>query len=128
MSINGTKAVEIGEGFNSVNLRGSQNNDEITKDGFVTNHSGGILGGISNGDDIELKVYFKPTPSIFKPLRTINIHGDEVELKLEGRHDPCIAIRGSIVAEAMASIVMADMLLLNMGRTLQSVKQVYRKS
>jgi chorismate synthase len=128
MSINGTKAVEIGEGFNSIKLRGSQNNDEITKDGFVTNHSGGILGGISNGDDIELKVYFKPTPSIFKPLRTIDINGNEVELKLEGRHDPCIAIRGSIVAEAMASIVMADMLLLNMGRTLKSLKQAYRKS
>jgi len=125
MSINGTKAVEIGEGFNSANLRGSQNNDEIIKDGFLTNNSGGILGGISNGDDILLKVYFKPTPSIFKPLRTIDVNGDEVELKLEGRHDPCIAIRGSIVAEAMAANVIADMLLLNMGRTIKSVKQVY---
>jgi len=128
MSINGTKAVEIGEGFHSTTLRGSQNNDEITKDGFVSNHAGGILGGISNGDDILVKVYFKPTPSIFKPLRTIDTKGDEVELKLEGRHDPCIAIRGSIVAEAMAAIIMADMLLLNMGRTLTSLKKVYKRS
>jgi len=127
MSINGTKAVEIGEGIQSASLRGSQNNDQITKDGFLTNHSGGILGGISNGDDLLMKVYFKPTPSIFKPLKTIDINGNEVELKLEGRHDPCIAIRGSIVAEAMTANVIADMLLLNMGRTLKSVKQVYSK-
>jgi len=128
MSINGTKAIEIGEGFNSSNLRGSENNDEISKDGFLTNYAGGILGGISNGDEIYLKVYFKPTPSIFKPLKTIDIHGNEVELNLEGRHDPCIAIRGSIVAEAMAANVIADMLLLNLGRTLNSVKQAYLKS
>ena len=125
MSINGTKAVEIGEGINSINLRGSQNNDEITKDGFLTNHAGGILGGISNGDEIIIKVYFKPTPSIFKPLKTINTKNQEVELNLAGRHDPCIAIRGSIVAESMAACVMADMLLLNLGRTIKSLKQSY---
>ena len=125
MSINGTKAVEIGEGIQSANLRGSQNNDEISKKGFLSNNSGGILGGITNGDDIELKVYFKPTPSIFKPLQTIDTQGEEQILELKGRHDPCIAIRGSIVAEAMASIVMADMLLLNLGRNIKSVKLAY---
>ncbi len=125
MSINGTKAIEIGEGTKSISLRGSQNNDQINKDGFLTNHSGGILGGISNGDEIFLKIYFKPTPSIFKPLKTIDTNGDEVELRLEGRHDPCIAIRGSIVAESMAANVIADMLLLNLGRTIQSLKQFY---
>ncbi len=127
MSINGTKAVEIGGGVQSSNLRGSQNNDEISKDGFLSNNSGGILGGITNGDDIELKVYFKPTPSIFKPLKTIDIDGNEKILELKGRHDPCIAIRGSIVAEAMASVVMADMLLLNLGRDIKTVKLAYSK-
>jgi len=125
MSINGVKAIEIGEGFHSANLRGSENNDEISKEGFLSNNSGGILGGITNGDDINLKVYFKPTPSIFKPLQTIDSKGEETILELKGRHDPCIAIRGSIVAEAMASIVMADMLLLNLGRTIKSVKLAY---
>ena len=127
MSINGVKAIEIGAGVNSANLRGSQNNDELSKDGFLSNNSGGILGGITNGDDIDLKVYFKPTPSIFKPLKTIDIEGNEQILELKGRHDPCIAIRGSIVAEAMASIVMADMLLLNLGRTIESIKLAYKK-
>jgi len=127
MGINGVKAIEIGEGFKSSSLKGSQNNDQINKDGFLSNNSGGILGGITNGDDIDLKVYFKPTPSIFKPLSTIDTEGKEVTLNLEGRHDPCIAIRGSIVAEAMASIVVADMLLLNLGRTIKSVKLAYSK-
>ncbi len=127
MSINGVKAIEIGEGFNVVNLRGSQNNDEISEKGFLSNKSGGILGGITNGDDINLKVYFKPTPSIFKPLKTINKNNEEQILELKGRHDPCIAIRGSIVAEAMAAIVIADMLLLNLGRDIKSVKQAYLK-
>lgn len=125
MSINGVKAIEIGEGCEASDLKGSQNNDEITSKGFCSNHSGGILGGITNGDDIDIKVYFKPTPSIFKPLKTIDIHGEDAELKLEGRHDPCIAIRGSIVAESMAACVVADMLLLNLGRTIDGVKKAY---
>ena len=125
MSINGVKAIEIGEGCHSSDLKGSQNNDQIRKDGFITNHSGGILGGITNGDDIDLKVYFKPTPSIFKPLQTIDINGEEAELNLKGRHDPCIVIRGSIVAESMTACVVADMLLLNLGRTIDGVKKAY---
>ena len=125
MSINGTKAVEIGVGCKSSALRGSENNDEIDKNGFITNNSGGILGGITNGDDIVVKVYFKPTPSIFKPLKTIDVNKNEVTQNLKGRHDPCIAIRGSIVAEAMACIVMVDMLLLNLGRRVESIKRIY---
>jgi chorismate synthase len=125
MGINAVKAVEIGEGCLSSRLKGSQNNDQISKEGFLTNHSGGILGGISNADEIVLKVYFKPTPSIFKPLKTIDINGEEVELKLEGRHDPCVAIRGSVVAEAMMALVLADMVLLNMGSTIDGVKKYY---
>ncbi len=127
MSINGVKAVEIGDGIKSSKIRGSQNNDEITKEGFLSNHSGGILGGISNGDDIVLKVYFKPTPSIFKPQKTIDINGNETVCKLKGRHDPCIAPRGSVVAEAMAALVCADMLLLNMTRKVENIKKVYKK-
>ncbi len=125
MSINGVKAVEIGAGFKSASMRGSENNDEITKEGFLTNNSGGILGGIGNGDEIFLKVYFKPTPSIFQPQRTIDIHGNETICNLKGRHDPCIAIRGSIVAEAMAALVIADMLLLNMGRRIEDLRKIY---
>jgi len=83
------------------------------------------LGGISNGDDIDVKVYFKPTPSIFQTQQTVDIHNDEVECSLKGRHDPCVAIRGSIVAEAMAALVIADMLLLNMGRTIKNLKSAY---
>ena len=127
MSINGVKAVEIGDGINSSKIRGSQNNDKIAKKGFLSNHSGGILGGITNGDEITLKVYFKPTPSVFKPQKTIDINGDETVCELKGRHDPCIAIRGSVVAEAMAAIVCADMLLLNMTRRVENIKKVYKK-
>ncbi len=91
MSINGVKAVEIGEGVNASKMLGSQNNDEIRKDGFLTNKSGGILGGISNGDDIDIKARdFKPTPSIFKEQRSLDINGNEISYKLEGRHDPVL--------------------------------------
>jgi chorismate synthase len=92
MGINGVKAIEIGEGINSSTLKGSTNNDLIKKDGFVSNHSGGILGGISNGDEIDLKVYFKPTPSIFIAQDTVDIHNVEHNCALKGRHDPCIAV------------------------------------
>lgn len=127
MSINAVKGIEIGEGAHASELLGTQNNDQITKDGFLSNHSGGILGGITNGDDINIKVSFKPTPSIFKEQQTIDIHGDEVTCELKGRHDPCVAIRGSIVAEAMAALVVVDMLLLNLGRTMNNLKKVYNK-
>jgi len=127
MSINGVKAVEIGDGIEASKKNGSQNNDEITKQGFLSNHSGGILGGISNGDDIDIKVYFKPTPSIFQPQKTVDINGNETICELKGRHDPCIAIRGSIVAESMAALVCADLLLLNMSRKMDNITKVYNK-
>lgn len=125
MGINGVKAIEIGEGFNASSMNGSLNNDEIKKSGFISNHSGGILGGISNGDEIRLKVYFKPTPSIFIAQETIDIHNEEHNCALKGRHDPCIAVRGSVVAEAMTSIVIADMILLNMSAKMENVKKIY---
>ncbi len=127
MSINGVKAVEIGEGFLASSLKGSQNNDQLSSKGFLSNKSGGVLGGISNGDDIDLKVYFKPTPSIFIEQQTIDKDGKEFKYSLSGRHDPCIAIRGSIVAEAMGALVIADMLLLNMNSKLENIKKVYAK-
>ncbi|WP_457598745.1 chorismate synthase [Hydrogenimonas sp.] len=127
MGINAVKGVEIGEGVHSAELLGSENNDEMTKRGFASHHAGGTLGGISSGDTLDIKVYFKPTPSIFKPLRTLDIHGNEVVCELKGRHDPCVAIRGSVVAEAMAALVLADMALLNMGRKIEDVRRYYAR-
>jgi len=124
MSINATKGIMIGNS-NAHTLKGSQNNDEIRKDGFLSNNCGGILGGISNGEDVEFEVYFKPTPSIFKEQKTIDKFGNEVDFKLEGRHDPIVAVRGSVVAESMSACVIVDMLLLNMTRTMENLKQIY---
>ena len=126
MGINAVKAVEVGDGVLSARAQGSQNNDQIRKDGFETNHAGGILGGISNGEDIVLNVYFKPTPSIFKEQHTITTENEEVDFSLKGRHDPCVAIRGTIVCESMAALVIADMLLLNMGSQMDKVELYYR--
>ncbi len=125
MGINAVKAVEIGDGELSSRVLGSQNNDTIRAGGFESNHAGGILGGISNGDDIVLNVYFKPTPSIFQEQHTVTTANEEVDFALKGRHDPCVAIRGTIVCEAMAALVIADMLLLNMGSKMQSVVKYY---
>jgi len=125
MGINAVKAVEIGDGIESAKTTGFTNNDPIKKDHFSSNHAGGILGGISNGEDIDVKVYFKPTPSIFIEQETIDTHNEEQNFSLKGRHDPCVAIRGSVVAESMAAIVIADMLLLNMGRKMDKVTQYY---
>ena len=127
MGINAVKAVEIGDGVLSSRMLGSQNNDAIRADGFESNHAGGILGGISNGDDIVLNVYFKPTPSIFQEQHTITTSNEEVDFALKGRHDPCVAIRGTIVCEAMAALVIADMLLLNMGSKMDGVVKYYKK-
>jgi len=126
MGINAAKAVEIGDGIASTHLKGSQNNDPITPDGFASNHAGGILGGISNGDTIIVKTHFKPTPSIFKPQQTIDKAGNPVTLELKGRHDPCVAIRGAVVTEAMMALVLADMALLNMGSKMEHLTTLYK--
>ncbi|WP_373036283.1 chorismate synthase [Sulfurimonas sp.] len=125
MGLNAVKAVEIGDGVLSASSLGSENNDEIRANGFESNHSGGILGGISNGEDIVMNVYFKPTPSIFKTQHTVTTVNEEVDFSLKGRHDPCVAIRGTVVCEAMAALVIADMLLLNMGSTMSGVSKYY---
>lgn len=126
MGLNGVKAVEIGSGAESSALLGSENNDAIDAKGFVSNHSGGILGGISNGDEIVIKVHFKPTPSVFRPQKTIDKNGREVELNLKGRHDPCIAIRGSVVAESLLALVLTDMLLLNASSKMENLYAIYK--
>ena len=125
MGINAVKAVEIGDGVASTHLKGSQNNDAIRKEGFVSNHAGGILGGISNGDTLIVKTHFKPTPSIFQEQETITTQNEEVLCNLKGRHDPCVAIRGSVVCEAMMALVLADMTLLNMGKKMSHLTTIY---
>lgn len=125
MGINAAKAVEIGDGVASTHLKGSENNDEITLNGFKSNHSGGMLGGISNGDTLIVKTHFKPTPSIFQEQDTITTHNQEVKCNLKGRHDPCVALRGAVVCEAMMALTLADMTLLNMGKKMAHLKALY---
>ncbi len=127
MGINAAKAVEIGDGIASTSLKGSQNNDGITPTGFTSNHAGGMLGGISNGDDIVVKTHFKPTPSIFQEQDTVNTSNEAMKFELKGRHDPCVAIRGSVVTEAMMALVLADMTLLNMGKKMEHLQAIYKK-
>ncbi|WP_457746068.1 chorismate synthase [Sulfurimonas sp.] len=125
MGLNAVKAVEIGDGCLSASSLGSLNNDAIRANGFLSNHAGGILGGMSNGEDIVVNVYFKPTPSIFQEQHTVTTTNEEVDFSLKGRHDPCVAIRGTVVCEAMAALVIADMLLLNMGSNMEGVSKYY---
>ena len=118
MSINAAKGVEIGDGFAAARSSGSDNADEMRAgaDGkplYLANHAGGILGGISNGAPVVVRVAFKPTSSILKPLRTIGRDGAEGEIVTKGRHDPCVAIRGAPVVEAMMALVLADQMLLD---------------
>lgn len=117
MSIGAVKGVEIGDGFDVVRSRGSQNNDEFCMDGDKvakkTNHSGGILGGISDGADIVIRAAFKPTPSIYQKQHTVNNKGKEVEIEIKGRHDPIIAPRAVVVVESMTAITLLDLILAN---------------
>jgi chorismate synthase len=113
MSINAVKAVEIGSGFSSVTQRGSEHGDELTPDGFVTNHAGGILGGISTGQDIVVTIGIKPTSSIRVARRSIDKQGKPVTIETNGRHDPCVGIRATPIAEAMMALVLMDHALLH---------------
>jgi chorismate synthase len=111
MGINAVKAVEIGDGFACVEQKGTQHRDEMTKNGFLSNHAGGILGGISTGQDIIVSMALKPTSSMRIAGKTLNIHGDECEVVTLGRHDPCVGIRATPIAEAMLALVLMDHLL-----------------
>lgn len=113
MSINAVKAVEIGSGFASVAQRGSEHGDELTPDGFLTNHAGGILGGISTGQDIVVTIGIKPTSSIRIPRKSIDKQGNPVTVETNGRHDPCVGIRATPIAEAMLALVLMDHALLH---------------
>lgn len=116
MSINAVKGVEIGDGFAVVEQKGSEHRDELKPEGFASNHAGGILGGISSGQDIVASIALKPTSSITVPGNTIDTTGDAAELVTRGRHDPCVGIRAVPIAEAMLAIVLLDHLLLNRGQ------------
>ena len=129
MSIGAVKAVEIGDGIGAAVCHGSENNDSFCmKDGKVTkttNHAGGILGGISDGSDIILRAYIKPTPSIFSSQKTVNKQGEDIEISIKGRHDPIIVPRAVVVVEAMAAITITDALLMNAGARLDYLKMIY---
>ena len=116
MSINAVKSVTIGNVENILELRGSEVRDEITQDGFKSNNAGGILGGISNGDLIELDFIIKPTSSIKSKGNTINANGEELEVEVTGRHDPCVGIRAVPIAEAMVNLVIMDHFLRNQAQ------------
>ena len=113
MTINAVKSVSIGNADDLLSLKGSEARDEITASGFTSNNSGGILGGISNGDDISLSFIIKPTSSIKTKGKTVNKEGNEVDIEVTGRHDPCVGIRAVPIAEAMVSLVLVDHLLIN---------------
>ncbi|MCC5014156.1 MULTISPECIES: chorismate synthase [unclassified Legionella] len=108
MSINAVKGVEIGAGFAAVSQLGSEHRDEMTKQGFLSNNAGGILGGISTGQNLQVSLALKPTSSIIKPGKTINTQGEEVTVVTKGRHDPCVGIRAVPIAEAMMALVLMD--------------------
>lgn len=116
MSINAVKGVEIGDGFASVSQRGTEHRDELTPDGFLSNHAGGILGGISSGQPIVAHLALKPTSSITTPGRSITVDGQATEMITKGRHDPCVGIRATPIAEAMMAIVLLDHYLRQRGQ------------
>jgi chorismate synthase len=116
MGINAVKAVAIGDGFSCVSAKGSQFRDEMTKGGFVSNHAGGILGGISTGEPIVARVAFKPTPSILIPGQSLNTAAEEVTVVTTGRHDPCVGLRATPICEAMMALVLMDHCLRHRGQ------------
>lgn len=108
MGINAVKGVEVGAGFASIEQRGSEHGDEMTPAGFLSNHAGGVLGGISTGQEISVSIAIKPTSSIRLPRRSINLAGEAAEVATHGRHDPCVGIRATPIAEAMLALVLID--------------------
>ena len=117
MGINAVKAVAIGDGFDVVRQRGTKHRDEMSSQGFLSNHAGGVLGGISSGQDIVARIALKPTSSLTTPGRTVDIDGNETEVVTKGRHDPCVGIRATPIAEAMVALVLMDHLLRHRGQT-----------
>jgi chorismate synthase len=124
MSINAVKGVELGAGFGSVEQKGTEHRDEITAAGFLSNNAGGVLGGISSGQDIVASIALKPTSSILVPGKTINRQGEAVEVVTKGRHDPCVGIRATPIAEAMLAIVLMDHALRHRAQNMDVESQV----
>lgn len=131
MSIGAVKAFAVGDGCEVSKKNGSTNNDAFCNiDGQIskkTNHAGGILGGISDGSDIILRAYFKPTPSIYQKQQTVNQSGEEIEIQIKGRHDPIVVSRAVVVVEAMTAVTILDELLRNMTSRLDGIKGFYHK-
>jgi chorismate synthase len=117
MSINAVKAVQIGDGVDVVRQKGTEHRDEMSPNGFTSNHAGGILGGISSGQDVVAKISLKPTSSLTTPGQSIDKHGNAVEVVTKGRHDPCVGIRATPIAEAMMALVLMDQYLRQRGQT-----------
>ena len=131
MSIGAVKGFEIGDGFDATSLKGSENNDAfISENGVIrksTNHSGGTLGGISDGSELFFRAAIKPTPSISKKQKTVNEKAENVEIEIKGRHDPVIVPRAVVVVEAMTAIAILDFLLRNMTSRLSQIEEFYIK-
>ncbi len=108
MGINAVKGVEIGDGFDCVSQKGTEHRDEMSAEGFLSNHSGGVLGGISTGQDLVAHIALKPTSSIRIPGKSVDVNGNDVEVVTTGRHDPCVGIRATPIAEAMVALVLVD--------------------
>jgi len=108
MSINAVKGVEIGDGFDVVAQKGTEHRDEMTPEGFLSNHAGGIIGGVSTGQDLVAHIALKPTSSLVIPGRSIDVDGNPIEVVTKGRHDPCVGIRATPIAEAMTAITLLD--------------------
>lgn len=135
MSIGAVKAFEIGDGIRASESRGSENNDPfIVSSGNPgqiikrTNHSGGVLGGMSDGSDIILRAHFKPTPSISMSQDTVNKNGEEISVNIKGRHDPVIVPRAVVVVESMAAVTLLDLLIRNMGVRMDHLKKIYAQN
>ena len=116
MSINASKGVEIGSGFQSIEQTGVEHRDLISKAGFASNNAGGVLGGISSGQDLVARVAFKPTSSITTPGSSLDVNGNEIEVVTKGRHDPCVGIRAVPIVEAMTALVIMDHVLRQRGQ------------
>jgi chorismate synthase len=116
MSINAVKGIEIGAGFDSIEQKGSVHRDEITPQGFLSNHAGGTLGGITSGQDILVNIALKPTSSLHLRGQSVDVNAEPVEIRTKGRHDPCVGIRATPIAEAMLAIVLMDHFLRHRGQ------------
>lgn len=121
MSINAVKGVEVGAGFDCVEQKGTQHRDEITPAGFVTNHAGGVLGGISSGQDILVSMALKPTSSLRLAGKSVDLQGKPVDVITKGRHDPCVGIRATPIAEAMLAIILMDHVLRHRAQNIDVV-------